>query len=243
MGFNKSLVTGVLIILLCFTAQIADVRGFDAGRSPDNANKLYSDYKNPNGDLPLGQLQLSSGTIYFPWAKDNRGGRGSSIAGIMPPSQPEKEEIQMSGSHSQQTLGDLTAMNTIKERDVVYDGTQTGDSDNQSSGNSMDIRVAGKGHDSDVDRDDGIGDGIERTVDDALASSMNGALTGSSSSIPDRKNSMNNMNIDVSGISASAINTAPGGSAVVNNNIIIKPVQVILVPIDSKAVIPEQFKQ
>jgi hypothetical protein len=237
MGFNKSLVTGALIILLCFTAQIAAVQGIDAGRSPDNVNKFYSGFKNQNGDLPLGQLQLSSGTVYFPWSKDNRGDRGSSR-------QPEKEEIQMSGSHPQQTVGDLTAMNTIKERDVVYEGTQTGDSDNQRSSNSMDIRVSGKGHSSDADEDDdGLGDGIERTVDDALASSMDGSLAGGSPSIPGQKSSMNNMNIDVSGISASAINTAPGGNAVVNNNIIIKPVQVILVPTDSNGDIPAQFKQ
>jgi len=237
MGFNKSLVTGVLIILLCFTAQIAAVQGIDAGRSPDNADKFYSGFKNQNGDLPLGQLQLSSGTIYFPWSKDNRGDRGSFC-------QPEKEEIQMSGSHPQQTVGDLTAMNTVKERDVVYEGTQNGDPDNQNSGNSMDIRVSGKGHGSDADEaDDRLGDGIEQTVDAALASSMDGSLGGGSSSIPGQKNSMNNMNIDVSGISASAINTAPGGNAVVNNNIIIKPVQVILVPTDSKGDIPAQYKQ
>ncbi len=242
MGFNKSLVTGVLIILLCSTVQIAVVHGFDAGRFPESANKLYSGYKNPNGDLPLGQLQLSSGMIYFPWAKDNRDGRGSSVAGIVSPRQSEKEEIQMTGPNPQQTLGDLTAMNTIKEREVVYEGVQTGDSDSQGSSNSMDIRVSGKGHSRDADEeDDGFGDGIEQTVDDALASCMAVTLAGGSP-IPDRKSSMNNMNIDVSGLSASAINTAPGGSAVVNNNIIIKPVQVILVPTDSAAGTSAQYK-
>jgi hypothetical protein len=40
----------------------------------------------------------------------------------------------------------------------------------------------------------------------------------------------NNLNIEVSGISVSAINTAEGGNAVANSNIIIKPVQVIYSP-------------
>jgi len=240
MGFNKSLAMGALIILLCFTVQIAAVQGIDAKRSLDDINKFDPDFKNPNGDLPLGQLQLSSGTVYFPWAKENRGGRGSSAADIMSFRRPEKEEIEMSGSHPQQALDDLTAVNSVKERDVVYEGAQNGDADSQISGNSMDIRVSGKGQDdSHVDEgDSSFGNGIERGVDDALASSMQGSFAGGSSSTPGRKSSMNNMNIDVSGISASAINTAPGGSAVVNNNIIIKPVQVILVPTDSQEQIP-----
>jgi len=218
MGFNKSLAVGALIILLCFTVQIAAVQGIDAKRSLDNKF-------DPDEDLTLGQLQLSSGTVYFPWAKEGR---------------PEKEEIKMGGSHPQQALDDLTAVNSVKERDVVYDGAQNSDADSQIPGNSMDIRVSGKGQDnSHVDEgDSSFGNGIESVVDDALASSMHGSFAGRSSSAPGRKSSMNNMNIDVSGISASAINTAPGGSAVVNNNIIIKPVQVILVPTDSQEQIP-----
>jgi hypothetical protein len=38
------------------------------------------------------------------------------------------------------------------------------------------------------------------------------------------------MNIEVSGISVSAINTVEGGSAVANSNIVIKPVQIITAP-------------
>ncbi|MCX6668918.1 MAG: hypothetical protein NTV25_03805, partial [Methanothrix sp.] len=229
---------GALIILLCFTVQITAAQGIDAKRSLDN--KFDPGFKNPNGDLTLGQLQLSSGTVYFPWAKENRGDRGSSAAGIMSSGRPEKEEIKMGGSHPQQALEDLTAVNSVKERDVVYDGAQNSDADSQIPGNSMDIRVSGKGRDnSHVDEgDSSFGNGIERVVDDALASSMHGSFAERSSSTPGRKSSMNNMNIDVSGISASAINTAPGGSAVVNNNIIIKPVQVILVPTDSQEQIP-----
>jgi hypothetical protein len=36
------------------------------------------------------------------------------------------------------------------------------------------------------------------------------------------------MNIDVSGVTVSAINTVEGGSAVATSNIIIKPVQLII---------------
>jgi hypothetical protein len=104
------------------------------------------------------------------------------------------------------------------------------------SDNSMNIKVHDRGQEQkSMDEADSIfGDGIERIVDDALTSSMDGYFTGRSPSAVGQKSSMNNMNIDVSGISASAINTAEGWSAVVNNNIIIKPVQVIVVPSGSK---------
>ncbi len=230
MGLCKSLVLGALIILLCFTVQIAAVHGIDARRSLDGINKFDPDFKNPNGDIPLGQLHLSGGTVFFPWAKGERGDRGSSAT----------ENIKLEGSHPRKALEDLTAVNSVKERVVTYDGAQNSDADSQVPGNSMDIRVSGKGRDSGpVDESDSsFGNGIESVVDEALASSMDGSFAGRSSPISGRKSSMNNMNIDVSGISASAINTAPGGSAVVNNNIIIKPVQVILVPTNSQERIP-----
>ena len=41
---------------------------------------------------------------------------------------------------------------------------------------------------------------------------------------------VNNLNIDVSGISVSAINTMPGGTAIATSNIKIEPVQIIVKP-------------
>jgi len=90
--------------------------------------------------------------VYFPWAKENRGDRGYSAADIMSSRQSEKEEIEMRGSHPQQTLEDITAINSIKERDVVYEGVQNGDAKRQISGNSVDIRVSGNGQDGSHDR-------------------------------------------------------------------------------------------
>jgi hypothetical protein len=40
----------------------------------------------------------------------------------------------------------------------------------------------------------------------------------------------NNLDIDIRGVSVSAINTVKGGSAVATSNIIIKPVQIIICP-------------
>jgi hypothetical protein len=42
------------------------------------------------------------------------------------------------------------------------------------------------------------------------------------------RSQVNNLNIDVSGISVRAINTVPGGTAIATSNIKIEPVQIIV---------------
>jgi hypothetical protein len=223
---NEFLVVALLVTLLC---QISAVQATEALVPLNNIVKLNSEFENQNDRNPLGQLELPSGVIFFPWSKEN----GNSKGFIR---QPEKEEIQLAGSQPEQVLDDLTAFNSVKERNIVYEGIQPVDP-TPDSDSSMNIKVHGRGQEPKNmnDADGSFGDGIERIVDNALTSSMNGHFAGrSSSSALGQKSSMNNMNIDVSGISANAVNTAEGGSAVVNNNIIIKPVQVIVVPSGSK---------
>jgi hypothetical protein len=60
-----------------------------------------------------------------------------------------------------------------------------------------------------------------------------GPRNGNGDDVLSRGNSGSNlpgnyMNIDVSGVTVSAINTVEGGSAVATSNIIIKPVQLII---------------
>jgi hypothetical protein len=59
-----------------------------------------------------------------------------------------------------------------------------------------------------------------KTVDNALSSGMTNR--------GQKSNPGNYLNIDVSGITVSAINTIEGGSAVATSNIILKPVQLIV---------------
>jgi hypothetical protein len=74
----------------------------------------------------------------------------------------------------------------------------------------------------------GSGDDIEQIVDDAfnnrIGNRKNDGRTEKSQQIG------NNLNIEVSGISVSALNTVKGGSAVATSNIIIRPVQIIVSP-------------
>ena len=75
---------------------------------------------------------------------------------------------------------------------------------------------------------DESGDDIEKIVDNAFnngtKNKQNDGKTAKSVQLG------NNMNINVNGITVSAINTVEGGSAVATSNIVIKPVQIIISP-------------
>jgi len=73
---------------------------------------------------------------------------------------------------------------------------------------------------------------IDKIVDNALNTSM--INEGKNDQMARKSTQLqpigNNLNIDVAGISVSAVNTVQGGSAVATSNIIIKPVQIIICP-------------
>ncbi len=73
---------------------------------------------------------------------------------------------------------------------------------------------------------------IEKKVDDALERGIKNEENNDHTAerYPKSQRLGNNMNIVVSGITVSAINTVKGGNAVANSNIIIKPVQIIVCP-------------
>jgi hypothetical protein len=112
---------------------------------------------------------------------------------------------------------DLSAINSLKQRDLLYKDSQDADASNQGTVNSQNISVSGQGNDKSVDkvakmewREDPIG-GRELENNDI-------------------RQAGNYLNIDVHDISVSAINTMQGGNAVATSNIIIEPVQIIVCP-------------
>ena len=50
----------------------------------------------------------------------------------------------MSESRSSEQVSDLTALNAVKERDIIYNGAQNGDSGTMEFVNSLDISVTAK---------------------------------------------------------------------------------------------------
>ena len=152
---------------------------------------------------------------------------------LIPDSLPSKERIVLNESDSSEQVSDLTAMNAVKERDIIYNGAQNGDSEAMEFVNSLDVSVTGQEQTKTVSPSEEQNDNdIEKIVDNALNTSMvnEGKWANLPESSPKLQPFGNNLDIDVSGISVRAINTVQGGSAVATSNIIIKPVQIIICP-------------
>jgi hypothetical protein len=152
--------------------------------------------------------------------------------GLVPVSLPSEEKVALDESNSRKRVSDMKAMNAVKERDIIFSGRQDGDSKAMEFVNSLDVSVIGPERMEKVwpgeRRED---NDIEKIVDNALNGSMDFERDGKIAlKSPKSQQFGNNLNIDVSGISVSAVNTVKGGSAVATSNIIIKPVQVIICP-------------
>jgi hypothetical protein len=218
------------IICLCLILGIAVGQVPSSCPALDNIKEFNSNFVQHQQNSPMGQLELPKETIYFPWAaRDNLGLKSS--AGIASSCGPSKKRIHMEGASSRQQVEDLKAINSVKERDLIYDDVQRGDVRSGGQSNCMDVQVTG-GADEYLSGKDHTGfedDDVEYLVDSALTSNPNPSHSRYSASSRGRSLG-NNLNIEVSGISVSAINTVEGGSAVANSNIIIKPVQIITSP-------------
>jgi len=204
----------------------------NAGDTIEDMKDFHSNFIHHKEKTPVGQLVLPKDTIYFPWhGRDEIGAKCPSCNGV-PSARPENQDIRMKGSESEEQVQDLRAVNSVRQRDIVYQDVQKGEADPQGLSNFMDIRINGgngwdHGHDS--EEYGSFGDGIENLVNSRLTATMNGADNRDLAS-SGRGSLGNNMNIEVSGITVSAINTVEGGSAVANSNIVIKPVQIITTP-------------
>lgn len=174
----------------------------------------------------------------------------NSRGGLMPASPPSYEEINLEGSNTSAAVADLKAFNSVKERDINCETQQNAEENDGQFVNSLDVSVSGSaGQAEEVwPGDPEIGD-VEAIVDEAFGSSQpagqeqlsgQGEIGNSrSSKSGDRRDGRdlfsNNLDIDVHGITVSAVNTVEGGNAVATSNIIIKPVQMIVIPPEVQA--------
>lgn len=223
--------TGAMLVGIIFVCLL---QGLAAG-DPSSADALakmrefHSDFIHHQDTMTLGQLQHPGDAAYLPC--DSRHFCPENANDLMPHSSPTSEKAVLNGSDPVAQVKDLSAINSIKERDLICGESQQAGSGGQDLANSMNVRVAGEGSGAKVDWSDvRRGDvDIEDLVNNALGKeTRKNATRGAISAGPGRQG--NYLNIDVSGISVSAINTVQGGSAVATSNIIIKPVQIIVPP-------------
>lgn len=118
---------------------------------------------------------------------------------------PLDELILINGSHSQVRVQDLSVINDLKQRDIYWDKSRTGGLEHQNVSNALDIWVDG-----------GLTDG--RDIANGQSRSHRSVFFG------------NYLNVYVSNILVSAMNTVEGGNAAATSNIIISPVQTIIYP-------------
>ena len=196
-----SVLVGATFICLCA------ILAASAAEMPSNLPDLQSELKESISMRHVSGLQLYNSEF-------------------MPQSLPSKEKISLEGSHSSRQISDLKAINAVKERDIVCNEVQNGDPNAMGLVNSLDVSVTGQQGELNV----------EKIVDNALNASLKSSENYGRSQeqkaegFPQLVQLGNNLDIEVRGISVSAINTVKGGSAVATSNIIIKPVQIIICP-------------
>ena len=177
----------------------------------EQLNKLNHHQKSSD----YGILKVGADTIYFPWYRQTQSLRPALSGSIS--TSLKKEEILMDSSNSTANVRDLSAINSLKQRDLLYKDSQTGDPSYRGLVNSQDISVSGKGNDKSADEAASPGwqenDTASRNFDKS-----------------DLHHAGNYLSVDVHDISVRAINTMQGGSAVATSNIIIEPVQIIVCP-------------
>ena len=201
------MLVGILFICIFLTPALAEpqLNGLE------QLNKLQEHHHSD-----LGMLKVGADIIHFPWSSRETLSLRPDLSGSISTS-PKEEEILMDSSNSTADVRDLSAINSLEQRDLLYRDSQNGDPDYQGLVNSQDISVSGKGNDKSADevakmewQEDGIGG---RELDNS-----------------DIHHAGNYLSVDVHDISVSAINTMQGGSAVATSNIIIEPVQIIVCP-------------
>ncbi len=142
---KKSLVAWMPLLCLCL------LTGITLGHATDSTSALNS-YKDLQSNFD--NYRQDASTSHPEPVFVSPEGIRSNLFGELPSSGPFDNEIAMNATHSKEQVQDLVAMNTVAQRDIVYDDVQRSDLEHQGQGNSMDIEVAGNGQ--------GEHDGIER---------------------------------------------------------------------------------
>ena len=207
------LLVGILFICIILTPALAMPQLNDL----EQLNKFKEHHYEKSSDF--GMLKVGTDAIYFPWYRQTLHVRPA-LSGPISTSL-KKEEILMDSSNSMKNVRDLSAINALKQRDLLYRDSQRGDPRYRGLLNFQDIGVSGKGNDESSDEAASLG-WQENDIDGR-------ELTNS-----DVHHAGNYLSVDVHDISVSAINTIKGGSAVATSNIIIEPVQIILCPSEVK---------
>ena len=229
--------TGLVLVgflIICFLLGLAQAESHqNASESLNKLKEFQSDPVSHGQVSGGGQLKLADDTLDFPWATHHVSGSKPYLPGRTPeatvPLESQNEDIFLDRSHEAAGLQKLSALNVVRQRNLIYEESQGGDPGRQENSNSLNIAVTGKvdtggGENSAV----GAGDAEHVNMRALLGKMRDNATTDPLSGSRGLIDSGNYLNIDVHGICVQAFNTVEGGNAVATSNIIIKPVQTII---------------
>ncbi|MCX6674796.1 MAG: hypothetical protein NTW84_00040, partial [Methanothrix sp.] len=125
--------TGILLVglfLACLFLQglSSAETGSNTAYSIDDIEQFHSDFIHHKGYFVTGEIPLSNNEAQNPWSSPGDFGYGTKRPEIMPRQPPVQENIHLSGSHTGSQVGDIKSINTIDQRDIVYDESQISDS-------------------------------------------------------------------------------------------------------------------
>ncbi|MGV8174590.1 MAG: hypothetical protein ACP5OU_02695 [Methanothrix sp.] len=159
---------------------------------------------------------------------------------LMLQSPPSRQSISLSSADPSAEVSELVAVNSVRQRDIICDEEQTGDANDMGLVNSLGVKVTGQEvasenawPEEDIGMDLNAGEDVESVVDNAINASLQQIEDRDEGSVQKTQSDKsmkvgNDLDIAVTGISVTALNTAEGGSAVATSNIVIKPVQIII---------------
>jgi hypothetical protein len=226
---TSALLVGFLLIFFLSDLVLAEPQSIVTERL-DASKGIPSDLCQPQKSSDLGKLKIGEETIVFPWGMRHIQGIYSPGSGSISRPSPTKDDIIINGSNSTATVGDLSAINSAKVRDLHYDDSQNGDPKYQGGVNAIGIRVSGNGKGAEDRRTMKGSNNIEQLADKASRLGViQRNVTAADQRFGSEKRDLsgNYLGIDIRDISVRAINTMEGGSAVATSNIIINPVQII----------------
>jgi hypothetical protein len=215
------LVGALFISLFLFGSSLA----MQHSNCSEELNKL----KEISSDLIQSQKSMDVGQHNYPWASRQTLGIRSHLSALGFVQPTSNEKILLNGSHSSAKMQDLSAINAAKNRDLLFTDLQSCDSQYPQLVNSLDIGITGKKYSlgegrsnlgSEVDMIGQVGNGSQRLQNNIPICQGLGCN--------DYMHAGNYLNVIISGVSVSALNTIEGGSAVATSNIIIEPVQMIV---------------
>ena len=123
---TSALLVGFLLIFF-FSGPVLAEPPSSVSERLDACKGISSDLCQPQKSSNLGQLKIGEETIVFPWGMRHiQGIYSPGSVSISRPS-PTKDDIIINGSNSTATVGDLSAINSAKVRDLHYDDSQNGD--------------------------------------------------------------------------------------------------------------------